>query len=440
MKSLWIIVLATVLPLGGVAQETWQFDHGRTKAVIPFQLINNLIIVPLTVNGVPLNFLLDSGVEETVLFSLDDTNEITFSNVETLRLRGLGSQNYIECMKSTGNHLRISGMSTRNHNIYIVLDPNFNFSSHIGIPVNGIIGYHFFKDNLVQIDYDKRKLIVFKNDKRIRKKLKAQYQTLPMSVEAQKPYIIADILQDKQKLPAKLLIDTGSSDAVWIFDQRTDLIEIPAKSFDDFLGRGFSGDINGKRARIAELHLLNFKFDQPIAAFPDSASTANAKMVENRAGSVGGEILRRFNLVFDYKNNALYMKKGIRYSDPFRYNMSGMELHHDGLQWVQETVQLSTARITSALDIDGTKARDYKYKFALKPVYCVSSVRKGSPADLAGLQTGDIIRSINNTNAFKYTLQEIGMLLKSEEGRTLEFEIERENQRLKVKFQLQSIL
>jgi hypothetical protein len=27
--------------------------------------------------------------------------------------------------------------------LYIILDPEFNLSSHVGIPVNGIIGYQF---------------------------------------------------------------------------------------------------------------------------------------------------------------------------------------------------------------------------------------------------------------------------------------------------------
>ena len=45
-----------------------------------------------------------------------------------------------------------------------------------------------------------------------------------------------------------------------------------------------------------------FEFKNPIVAFPDSSSIKNVKMVSGRLGSVGGEILRRFILVFDYQN------------------------------------------------------------------------------------------------------------------------------------------
>lgn len=43
-----------------------------TKAVIPFQLINSLIFIPVQLNGVNLTFLLDSGVANTIIFSTQD--------------------------------------------------------------------------------------------------------------------------------------------------------------------------------------------------------------------------------------------------------------------------------------------------------------------------------------------------------------------------------
>jgi hypothetical protein len=75
------------------------FDSKEVNKVkIPFQLINNLVFIPINVNGVELTFLLDSGVKETILFSLEE-NEISLKNIEK-SLSGLGSEDAIEGLKS----------------------------------------------------------------------------------------------------------------------------------------------------------------------------------------------------------------------------------------------------------------------------------------------------------------------------------------------------
>ena len=129
------------------AQEGFQFLANQTQVEIPFQLINNLIFVPITVNGIELNFLLDTGVEETLLFSLDDKKELNLYNVDKIQLRGLGSNESIEGLKSSNNYMFVRGLVSSKQSFYIILDQNFNLSSHIGIPINGIIGTQFFKNN-----------------------------------------------------------------------------------------------------------------------------------------------------------------------------------------------------------------------------------------------------------------------------------------------------
>lgn len=62
-----------------------------------------------------------------------------------IKLRGLGSEEEIEGLKSTKNILETHGLKSNDHMVYIILDQSFNLSSHIGIPVNGIIGHKFLK-------------------------------------------------------------------------------------------------------------------------------------------------------------------------------------------------------------------------------------------------------------------------------------------------------
>jgi hypothetical protein len=222
------------------------------------------------------------------------------------------------------------------------------------------------------------------------------------------------------------------------------LIKVPVKNFEDYLGKGFSGDVEGKRAKISKFTMSKFEFNNPIVAFPDSSSVRNVKMVPGRVGSVGGEILRRFAVVFDYTNGFLYLKKNKEYFSPFNYNKSGVEIQHHGLQWVQETVPLQTVPKVVLDDPFASKTdkntSDFKYKFNLKPVYEIANIRKNSPAANSGLQKGDVIVSINKNFGYKYSLQEINSLFKSEDEKWIVLEIDRNGKILKFRFQLQNIL
>ncbi len=63
------------------AQDGFHFEGKNKKITVPFKLLNNLIIIPVEVNGVRLNFLLDTGVEQSILFSLDETDQIKFEKI-----------------------------------------------------------------------------------------------------------------------------------------------------------------------------------------------------------------------------------------------------------------------------------------------------------------------------------------------------------------------
>jgi hypothetical protein len=442
MKNSISIFLLLVFAIPLFAQEGFHFVDGKEKVSIPFKFINNLLFIPIKVNGIELNFLLDSGVEETILFSLEDKKEINFYNIEKITLRGLGSSDAVEGLKSTNNVLETHGIQATNYSLYVILDQSFNLSSHVGIPVNGIIGYHFLKTNLVEINYDKKKLIVYKNNEKNRKKLKQKFNEVPITLERNKPYVVTQMSLEGNNFPAKLLIDIGNSDALWLFQNLSESIKIPEKNFNDYLGQGFSGDVFGKRGRMDRFSMNGFEFKNPIVAFPDSSSIKNVKMVSGRLGSVGGEILRRFTLVFDYPNQFLYLKKNKEFNTPFMYNKSGIEMQHNGLQWVQETVKLETIPSESTgIDKNAINiTNNFRYKFELKPIYQISNLRENSPAANSGLQKGDVVISINGAKAYKYSLQQINSLLKSEDDKWIAIEVERDSQILKFKFQLKDVL
>lgn len=408
------------------AQSGFEVLNNKKKINIPFRQINNLIFLDLKVNDVNLTFLLDTGVAETLLFSLEN-KDITFENVEKVRFTGLGGSNYIEGLKSTKNKVVVAkNLIDFNHDIYIILDENFNFSSHVGIPVNGIIGYHFFKNHLIKIDYNKHIITVY-NDKFSPEKKFKSFEKIPMSIEGQKPYINAEVQQTKTFFSAKMLIDLGNSDAIWLFPNRIPNFNYNKPNIDDFLGRGFNGDIFGKRSRIHAIKIGSTLLEKPIAAMPSAESVQSMNFAKDRIGSIGSDVLKRFIIAQDYKNRIFYLKKTSAINNPFRFNMSGLDIKHDGMKWEKDLVRVDLPKLSENNNEKGKRIEvsqsEFQYKFVLKPEYSVAGVREDSPGFLAGIQKGDKLVEINGKKVSDMSLQQINEIFMSEENKFIKIRL-----------------
>lgn len=420
-----------------VAQEGFLLENTE-KTVIKFKLINNLIFIPMNVNGVELNFMLDSGISETLLFSLEN-KEVDFKNIEKITFKGLGETVSVEALKSIKNNIKIGEhFVDRSHTVFIVLDEDFNISQDIGIPVNGIIGYYFFKNHPIEINYNKKTITVYKDNSKFPKRIN-KYSDFPMSVELNKPYMYADVEMKHEKQSSKLLLDLGNTDSVWLFPVLIKDFVYNRPNIDDFLGRGFSGDIFGKRSRINSLSIGNFQLNKPIAAMPDEFSIQHLNIVKDRKGSIGSEILRRFSVIFDYPGKKVYFKPNQHLDDPFLIDGSGLEIKQDGLIWEQEQVKVETAKKNSAgNEINVLDNSDkFQYKFSLKPIFVVSGTRKDSPAQKAGILKNDQIVTIDNKAAKEMTMSKIHSILKTDTSRKIKLEVKRNNLPIKVEFVLE---
>ncbi|WP_312287098.1 PDZ domain-containing protein [Chryseobacterium gleum] len=428
-----LLLLGLFLSIFVNAQNSFELVNTK-KAVIPFQFINNLIFIPITVNGAELTFLLDTGVSEAILFSLEN-KELKLSNVEKVKFSGLGGSVSIDGLKSERNMGKIGDkIVNTSMSLYIIIDEEFNISPHVGIPVNGVIGYHFFKDHPIYIDYTSRKITVYESADLLKKKIK-RFEEFPITIEKDKPYLYAGVEMTNEKKDSKLLIDLGNSDAIWLFPTLIKNFVYNRPNIDDFLGRGFNGDIYGKRSRIHNFYLGDFKFEKPLTAMPDEFSIQHVNLVENRKGSVGGEIMRRFTVIFDYPNKKLYLKKNRNFDDPFHFNMSGLDFKQDGLEWQEDRLKIETQK--SAMVTTEVYKDAFQYKFSLKPIFSITGVRKDSPAYEAGLKKDDKVISINGERTADMTLEKIVELMKSNEGRNITMIIRRKNEELTFRFMLE---
>ena len=127
----------------------------------------------------------------------------------------------------------------------------------------------------------------------------------------------------------------------------------------------------------------------------------NSNISDGRDGSIGSEILKRFVVVYDYSEKKIYFKKNSNFNLPFGFNKSGIEIQHDGLQWIQGTEEFKNSAYGSInFDINSDRITNFRYKFDLKPVFKIVSVRKNSPASICGLLKDDIVISINKEKGF----------------------------------------
>lgn len=434
-------LLLLLFSFSGVTQSHFNLPRANhTK--IKFELINNLIVFPVEINGAKLSFLLDSGVSKPILFNIINVSDsIQINNTESIYLRGLGDGGYIEALKSKRNVFKIGNAVNINQDIFVIFDESINFTPRLGVPVHGIIGYDIFKDFVVEINYASKYLKLHKPKSYQYKKCR-KCQTFDLELNQNKPYINAQVEIHSKQIPVKLLIDSGGSDALWLFeDDSLGIYPSNDKYFQDFLGKALSGSVHGKRTKVNSFSINNFHLKEVNVAFPDSAAISFARKFKERNGSIAGELLKRFNIIFDYGNTKITLKRNKNFKSPFHYNMSGIVIEQDGVRVVKE-LDNTIASGSYGRNVEGTKTISVteSYKFMLKPAFKIVELRKDSPAELAGLLIGDVILKINGKEAHHLKMQNINEMLRANEGQIIKLKVDRDGKVLDFDFKLKSLL
>ncbi len=437
-----MLLLALAISSFGFGQR-FHITNKKKFEKVKFELINNLMVVPVELNGSKLKFILDTGVSSPILFNLTSQDSIQVNQVSQILLRGLGDGDPIEALKSTKNKFKVGGAVSHNQMLYVVLDKDLNFSTSLGIPIHGIIGYDVFKDFVVEVNYTKRHLKLY-NPEDYQYKDSKKIETIPLIIDGKKAFVDGAITrEDDTEIPVKLLVDTGSSDALWLFHDPEKGLEIPNQNYEDFLGKGLNGNIFGKRTKLKGMRIGSFRFNEAKVAFPYKESFYAIKNLGNRNGSVGGEVLKRFNIIFDYPNNKLSLSKNSNFHDPFQYNLAGIDLQHNGVRYISESItdprgvvkaEHSKNSLGNVQIILGNSTR-----LSLVPEIVVSSIRAGSPAAEAGLKEGDVILAVNGKSIHNYKLQEILQMLNQREGKRVRVLIERYDRDILYSFVLKDL-
>jgi hypothetical protein len=378
---------------------------GRTKVQIPIEVHNNLIVVPVVLNGaLPLKFILDTGVRTTILTQKTFTDILNLTYARKYTISGPGGEKLIEAYVTNNVSLELPGVLGRGHAMLVLEEDYLELRNYLGVDVHGILGYELFSRFIIEINYEK-KIMTLMLPERFRKKRK--YHTIPIRIEDTKPYVTTPVvLSDGTQLTAKLLVDSGASHGLMLDPASDDRIDFPKLVVSSVIGRGLGGEITGKVGRIKTLHLGPYKVENMIANFPDPNSYFDSLKLGSttRNGTIGGETLSRFTVVFNFSREEIHLKKNHAFKKGFHYNLSGM------------TVKAKGSRLN---------------------IFEVTGVRQQSTADKAGLKEGDLIVSINGQLTSNIDLNIINAMLNHRPGKKINLNVDRKGQRVRVDFRLE---
>ncbi len=372
--------------------------QARNKAIatIPFEMVGSYIVMKVSIgNSGPLNFILDTGLRNTIVTELHEGQSIDIAINHERQLQGLGQGLAINSMISYNNVLNIGKLKLNNKTVYVLQDDIFNLSNKTGKKINGLMGFDIFSDHIVEINYTRSRIYFYSPTQFVAPQ---KYSVVPMIVERQKMFLELSVLEtDASKRRIKMLIDTGAELTAWFQTLRPDAINIPEKRMHASIGHGLSGEIKGLLARVPQLCIANYCVKNPIVAFPDSSAIAQAIENTDRDGTIGARLLWRFNTIYDVPNKKFYFAPNARFNAPFKYNIAGIE--------IVQTNQVF---------------RQYE----------IVNVWDHSPAEKAGVEIGDIIEEINFTALFDKEIENVRSYFENPANRALKMTVLRNGEKV----------
>lgn len=361
IKALFITALLSCAFKFASAQY-FTLEPGRKKVSVPFKMIRNAIIVKMRINNKgPFNFILDTGVGLMIItdHTLIDTLNIVPSRF--IRLNGLGDADASEAVITQALNIGIDGLVSNGVAAAILKTDLFDLSGHIGMPIHGLLGYEFFNSLGVNINFNDSLLTVYRPNEL--KPLKRS-QKIPITIEEHKPYLQTYVtMPDGTAVFNKFVIDLGAGHPISIEDM-IKKYGLPKNAFPANLGIALNGPISGYLSRIKGVELGKYKLKNVITAFP--SADYQSRSVVARDGNIGMDILKKFNIGFDYTNGYMYIKPSKTFGAPFEHDMSGIEYYLAGKDLSR--VIVSRVAPKSAADDIGMLAGDEILSINFKPV------------------------------------------------------------------------
>ncbi|MFT4759924.1 MAG: hypothetical protein ACI9XO_001795 [Paraglaciecola sp.] len=377
------------------------------KVEIPFEYESNLIIIKATFQGfMPLKFIFDTGAEHTIISKREITDILKIPYRREFKLLGSDMSAEISAFLISGVQLQISDLLLPNQSMLVLSEDHLHLEEVAGIQIHGILGSDVFKRYVVRIDYSKKVITLYSNN--IFKLPKKGFEAIDIEIFKNKPYLKETLwLTPTDSLPVKLLIDTGAALSLLIHSDSDTLLTIPEGARLGKLAFGLGGFIEGYLGRIQKLKLGNFQLNEVLTNFQDLNENLDTTFLNNRNGLIGNQALNRFDVILHYPQQKLYLRPNKKYKKAFEFDKSGL-------------IVIATSPTLNK--------------------FTIHDVLKNSPGKEAGLQKGDVIKSINRFHASFFSLREINRALKKKVGKRIRMVVKRGERRMVFYFKLRKLV
>ncbi len=271
---------------------------GAAQTQIPIQILNNHLYGEAKVNGKgPYVFIFDTGGAAIVTPPV--AKNLGLKMEGTLPLTGAG-EGVMEGGFTHVDQLDIGGATVKNQ-LFVVM-PLDSLSTVEGIPMPGMVGYEVFRRFVTRVDYGAKTITLIDP-----KHFDPSQAGTPVKFVFNEH--IPEVTGTFEGLPAKFDIDTGSRSELTLtkpFAEQNGLRAKHPKGVDAVDGWGVGGPSRGYITRGASMTLGSVEVDNVVTSF--ATQSKGAFSGNDYSGNVGGGILKRFVVTFDYNNQIMYLK------------------------------------------------------------------------------------------------------------------------------------
>jgi hypothetical protein len=335
---------------------------GKTSTSIPVSLSENHVYLDVMLNGKgPYHFIFDTGGANIVDPAV--AKEIGAFGKGSVQGSGVGSatENF-----SFANVAKLQvGDALLTNQLFGVAPTRQGFGVSAGRPVDGLIGWEVLARYVTTFDYANKTVTLSLPGTATAPE---NAHVVPFVFYGTQPQIACTI----DGIPAECAIDTGARDTITFMAPFTTAHPqiVPATlSAPGITGFGVGGPAIGRLGRVASVGIGDLTLTNLVASY--SAQTQGAFAAPFVAANVGGNLLRRFTITFDYRNGTMALVPNAALHEPDVYERSGLFL----IRQAGNTV--------------------------------VADARPGTPAASAGIVKGDVITSIDGSPAGGMSLGQI---------------------------------